>query len=67
MYRKLNIITAIKVRRLEWAGHLVRMSDGRAAKKVFLGKLDGRIKAGRPELRWLDRLENDLKSMGVRR
>jgi len=29
MYRKPNTVTKIKVRRLEWAGHLVRMSDDR--------------------------------------
>jgi hypothetical protein len=67
MYRKPNIVTTIKVRRLEWAGHVVRLSDDRTVKKVFLGKPDGRRKAGRPKLRWLDCIENSLKSMGVRR
>ena len=61
MYRIPNIVTTIKVRRLEWAGHLVRMSDDRTVKKVFLGKLDGRRKAGRPKLRWLNCIGNDLK------
>jgi hypothetical protein len=49
MCRKPSIVTAIKVRSLQWAGHLVRMSDHRTAKKVFLGKPDGRRKAGRPK------------------
>jgi hypothetical protein len=39
----------------------------RTVSKVFLGKPDGRSKAGRPKLRWLDSIENDLKSMGVKR
>jgi hypothetical protein len=30
------------------------MSDDRTVKKVFVGKPDGRRKAGRPKLRWLD-------------
>jgi hypothetical protein len=30
-----------------WASHLVRLSDDRTVKKVFLGKPDGRRKAGR--------------------
>jgi hypothetical protein len=34
------------------------MSDDRTVKKGFLGKLDGRRKAGKPKLRWLDCLEN---------
>jgi hypothetical protein len=43
------------------------MSDDRTIKKAFLGKPDGGRKAGRPKLRWLDSIENDLKSMGVKR
>ena len=41
VYRKPNIVATIKVRRLEWAGRLVRMSDDRTVKRVFLGKPDG--------------------------
>jgi hypothetical protein len=67
MYRKTNIVTTIKVRRLEWAGHVVRMSDDRTVKKVFLGQPYGRKKAGRPKLRWLDCIKNDLKLMDVKR
>jgi hypothetical protein len=36
-------------------------------KKVFLGKPDGRRKAGRPKLRWLDSTGNDLNTMVVKR
>jgi hypothetical protein len=43
------------------------LPDDRTVKKVFLGKADGRRKAGRPKLRWLDCIENDLKLMGVKR
>jgi hypothetical protein len=35
--------------------------------KVFLGKPDGRRKAGRPKLKWLDCTENNTKSVGVKR
>jgi hypothetical protein len=37
------------------------MSGDRTVKIVFVGKPDGRRKAGRPKLRWLDCIENDLK------
>jgi hypothetical protein len=53
--------------RLEWVGHIVRMFDDRTVNEVFLGKPDGRRKAGRPEVRWLDCIEDHIKSMGVKR
>jgi hypothetical protein len=60
-YRSADVITSIKVRRLEWAGHVVRMDDERVVKTVFLGNPGGRWKPGRPRLRWLDCLQDDLK------
>jgi hypothetical protein len=33
-YRSADIVTSIKVRRLEWAGHVVRMDDERVVKSV---------------------------------
>jgi hypothetical protein len=50
-YRSANIVTSIKVRRFEWAGHVVRMDDERMVKRVFLGNPGGRRKPGRPRLR----------------
>jgi hypothetical protein len=47
MYRKPNVVTAINLRRLEWAGHVLRTSDYRTAQKVFLGKPNRRRKVGR--------------------
>ena len=37
MYRKPNVLTKIKLSRLESAGNLERMSDDRTVKEVFLG------------------------------
>jgi hypothetical protein len=48
MCRKPSTVTTIKVRRRESSDHLVRMSDDRTVKKVFLGKPDGRRKARSP-------------------
>jgi len=42
MYRKPNIVTTIKVRKLEWVGYVVRIADDRTAKKAFLGEPGGR-------------------------
>ena len=62
-----NTVTTIEIRRLQRVGHVVRMSDGRTVKTVFLGRPDGSRKTGRPKLRWFDCIEKDLKLMGVKR
>jgi hypothetical protein len=47
-----NIVNYVKVKRLAWAGHLVRMNDNRTLKKISNTKPDGARGAGRPKLRW---------------
>ena len=42
MYIRVNIVTTLKVRRLEWAGHLVRMCDDDTLKEVFMEEPEGR-------------------------
>jgi hypothetical protein len=65
-YRSADTVTSIKVRRLEWVVHVVRMDDERMVKTAFLGNPGGRRKPGRPRLRWLDCVEDDLTTLGVR-
>jgi hypothetical protein len=36
-----NIVTVIKVRRLEWLGHVVRIDGARIVKKLLEGKPGG--------------------------
>jgi hypothetical protein len=43
------------------------MDDERMVKRVFLRNPGRRKKPGRPRLRWLDCIEDDLKTLGVRR
>jgi hypothetical protein len=56
-----NIVSYIKVKRLAWAGHLVRMNDDRTLKKIFDTKPDGVRSAGRPKLRWEDGVDQDMR------
>ena len=58
-YRSQSIVNIIKVRRLEWLGHVVRMDETRAVKKLFEEKIEGRRGRGRPRLRWKDDVEED--------
>jgi hypothetical protein len=48
-------------------GHLERMDDNKVPKRMLYGRPGGRRKKGRPWLRWLDDVEEDLRKMGVRR
>jgi hypothetical protein len=38
-YQSQNIVTVIKIARLEWLGHVVRMNETRSVKKTFEGNL----------------------------
>jgi hypothetical protein len=40
-YKSQDIVTAIKVRRLEWLGHVIRINETRSVKKIMEGKLEG--------------------------
>jgi hypothetical protein len=61
-YKSQDIVTVIKIRRLEWIGHVIRMNETRSVKKIFEGKLEGRRGRGRPRLRWID----DLRKLRVK-
>ena len=62
-YKSQDIVTVIKIQRLEWLGYVIRMNETRSVKKIFEGKLDGRRGRGQPRLRWID----DLRKLGVKR
>ena len=66
LYDDIDIAQRIKIQRLRWLGHVVRMDTNAPALKVFdavpAGGSRGR---GRPPLRWKDQVEKDLTSLGV--
>ena len=57
----------IKIRRLEWAGHTIRMEEERISKKVLNGKFHTTRPVGRPRTRWADVVQRDtLQLLGTR-
>ena len=66
-YKAPDIVNVIKIQRLEWLGHVVRINETRSVKKTFEGKLEGRRSGGRPRLRWINDVEDDLRKLGVKR
>ena len=58
----------IKIRRLEWAGHIIRMKEERIKKKKVLnGNFHTKRPVGRPGNRWADVVQRDaLQLLGIR-
>ena len=57
----------IKIRRLEWAGHIIRMEEERIPKKVLNGNFHTTRPVGRPRTRWADVVQRDaLQLLGIR-
>jgi len=63
LIKKKNIVGFIKSQRLRWAAHVVRMDTTRIDKKVTEWEPRSSRPVGRPRLRWLDQVEEDLKKM----
>ena len=55
----------IKSRRLRWAGHVVRMEEGRGALKSLTGTSTGNRTLGRPKSRWGDNMKIVFKEIGI--
>jgi hypothetical protein len=57
-----DVVRFIKSQRIRWLGHVERMEDNAMLK----GRLYSKRRKGRPRMRWLDDVENDLRKMEVR-
>ena len=56
----------IKSNRLRWLGHVVRMHDERLPKMIMNARMEGRRLRGRPRRRWMEDVQEDIASLGVR-
>ncbi|GFU36799.1 uncharacterized protein TNCV_365611 [Trichonephila clavipes] len=65
-YKESDIVNFIKIQRIKWAGHFVRMDEDRTTKKIFNAQPIGTRRKGRPNLRWIDGLEKDLLVLRIK-
>jgi hypothetical protein len=57
----------IKIRRLDWAGHIIRTEEEWIPKKVLNGNFHTTRPVGRPRTRWANVLQRDaLQLLGTR-
>jgi hypothetical protein len=54
----------IKSRRMRWAGHVVRMGEGRGVYRGLVGKPERKRPLGRPRCRWEDKIKMDIHEVG---
>jgi hypothetical protein len=66
LYNETDLVTAIRIAKLRWAGHIVRMQDNLPYTKLTLHKPEGRRRVGRPNLRWIDGVMRDAERLGIR-
>jgi hypothetical protein len=55
----------IRVRRLQWYGHVMRKSEEEEVRKIMSLVVDGGRGRGRPAKRWLDVLKEDMRVKGL--
>jgi len=65
LIKKKNIVIFIKSQRLRWAAHVIRMHI-RIVKKITEWEPCSLRPVGRPRMRWLEQVEEDLKKTKVR-
>jgi hypothetical protein len=53
----------IRLRNLQWVGHVMRMKGERVPMKALKGYIEGRRPVGRPRGIWLDKMNRKAKEM----
>ena len=60
-----DIVKFVESQRLRWAAHVMRMENTRTTRKITEWTPYKTRPAVRPRLRWMDRVEEDLKRMKI--
>jgi len=61
-----TISKQVKLKQLQWAAHVQRMSAENPTKKIYEYAPEGRRKRGRPNLRWVDNVDQTAEKLGRR-
>ncbi|XP_071037725.1 uncharacterized protein [Parasteatoda tepidariorum] len=68
LYRALrepDVVKYVKIQRIKWAGHIIRMNRERPTNIIFSAQPIGSRPRGRPKLRWADCVERDFSVLKV--
>lgn len=65
LYGEPKITQIIKVQRMKWLGHIIRMPNEKIVKQALDNRgLDNRGR-GRPRLKWIRQVEEDIAKLGI--
>jgi hypothetical protein len=56
-----NVVQSIKINGPKWLGHVRRMDESLLCRKLTFSRPEGSRKKGRPKLRWLNEVLQDLR------
>jgi hypothetical protein len=59
LYGDPELSTVIKLKRLQWAGHVQRMESQNIPRMVMAGQVFGKRPVGKPKKRWMDAVKED--------
>ena len=63
IYKDLNLVVDIKIKRLRWAVHVITMEEGRVQRKVLNEKFYDTRPVRAPKARWEDAVQRDTREM----
>ena len=65
LYKDSTIVDRIHKQQVRWLGHVWRMRDEEPPRKIMQAKPSGVRGRGKPRLRWLDGVEEELRSKNI--
>jgi len=63
LFKEAPISEFVRLQRLRWAGHVVRLPDNRLPKRALNSRMQGRRPKGRPRKRWEDGVTEDAQKL----
>src|SRR6218665_850401 len=61
------ITDKVREARMRWFGHVMRREDGCCIKRIINAEVYGRRSRGRQKKRWRDKIQEDLKTMKLKK
>jgi hypothetical protein len=65
VYSSPSIIRIIKLRRINWAGHVARIGEERNVYRLLIGKPEGKRPLERTRCRWINNIKIDPLGLGL--